>query len=88
MKILSASNLNFRGSIYGDVSKGKKEFEELSREEQLTKLAVEKLRREFNSTAYGFQLSPLEGDLNGYVRYRIAIGEAMKKVLAKFRLKK
>ena len=34
-----------------------------------------------------FQLSPLEGDLNGYVRFRIAIGEAMKRVLAKFRVK-
>lgn len=89
MKIMTVENgPNFRGSIYGNLSKGRKEFEKLSRVEQLVKLGVEKFRREFNSSAYGFQLSPLEGDLNGYVRYRMAIGEAMKKALAKFRVKK
>lgn len=89
MKIMTAENCpKFRGSIYGDLSKGKKEFEKLSQEEKLAKLASEKFRQKFNRQNIMFQLSPLDGDLNGYVRFRIAIGEAMKRALAKFRVKK
>lgn len=89
MKICTLnSSTSFKSSNFGDISKGRKEFEKLSDIEKVGKLGVEEFRQRFNKSNVGFKLSAPEGDLNGYARYRVIISKVMKNVLAKFKSKK
>ena len=85
MKVLQVSNTNFTGPIYGDLKKGRKEYESLSRTEQVVKTGVEMFRQKFNRENIGFKLSAPDGDLAGYIRYKISIANALEKVTKKYK---
>ncbi len=80
MSISPINNVSFTG---GDYQKGKKAFEALSRTEQAGKIGAEMFRQNFNRKNIGFKLSEPEGDLNAYVRLKVSISNALKKVLDK-----
>ena len=84
MKISAINNrLEFKGSIYGNIEKGRKEFNALSPTEQAIKCGIEQFRQRFNRHN-NYTLSCPNNDLNGYIRYRIMISNAVKKATAKF----
>lgn len=80
MSIAPVNNITFTG---GDYQKGKKIFESLSKTEQAGKIGAEMFRQKFNRHNVGFKLSEPEGDLGAYVRLRVSISNAIKKVLDK-----
>lgn len=79
MNISPINSVNFAGTP--DYKKGKQMFEALSKTEQAGKIGVEMFRQRYNSKTFGHQLPPPEGDLGAYVRLRVSIANAIKKVL-------
>lgn len=84
MKVQSG-NINFRGSMYGDLKKGKQAFDALSRTEQAGKIGAEMFRQDFNNKNVGFKLSAQDNDLAGYIKFKVSIINAIEKVTEKFR---
>lgn len=83
MRVSQVNNTSFTGSV--DLKKGKQAFESLSRTEQAGKLGAEMFRQNFNRKNIGFKLSQPEGNLADYVRFKVAISNAIKKVTEKYR---
>lgn len=81
MSIIPVSSVSFTGRP--DYKKGKQMFEALSKTEQAGKLGAESFRQNFNRKNIGFKLSEPEGDLDAYVRLKVSISNAIKKVIDK-----
>lgn len=68
-----------------NISKGRKEFSDLSKTEQAAKIGVEKFRQSQRGQIYNLQSS--KTPLGQYVRYKVMIQNACKKALEKFKFK-
>lgn len=84
MQVQSVGNINFTGSIYGDLKKGKKAFESLSPVKQICATSFEHFRKE-NNYRYHTYIPPKDRDLSGYICYRDMIAKSLEKVLAKYK---
>lgn len=71
----------------GKYNNGRKQFEKLSADKKVIKLATEEFRQNFNNKNIGFKLSSRDSDLNEYVRHKIFIKKALKNALKSFKNK-
>ena len=66
-------------SFYGDISKGKKEFEKLPLMKQVVLKSMEKFRQDFNAKNFP-PIPAKDSDLAEYVRHAVFVEELVKKI--------